>query len=76
MGEGPTREPSPDAVMHGKSPLADPAQQRLVEAEQLEQQNPMKTPPNKYTRAAKGGEMADPDALPALGTGEWDTVDP
>ncbi|BDG59337.1 hypothetical protein [Caldinitratiruptor microaerophilus] len=36
-----------DRVAHGKSPVRDPVQRRLVEKEVEEQQNPYKTAPNR-----------------------------
>ncbi len=46
-----------DRLMHGKSPLRDPAQKRLVEAEVQEQQNPYKTPPSNLTRNERTGAV-------------------
>lgn len=42
-----------DRLMHGKSPMRDPAQKRLIEAEVQEQQNPYKTPPSNLTSIDK-----------------------
>lgn len=67
MPRAPHGEPSPDAVMRGKAPFSDPAQKRLVEQEQQEQQNPLKTPPERGKRAA--GRVGAEPALPDTGDG-------
>lgn len=42
-----------DRIMHGKSPVDDQAQKKLIEAEVQEQQNPYKTPPSNLTSIDK-----------------------
>ncbi|MCG0238846.1 MAG: hypothetical protein L6E13_06280 [Firmicutes bacterium] len=72
----PFQDPTPARAMAGKSPLRDPAHRRLVEAEKKEQQNPLKTMPNRLTSPGKGDPAADPEAYADLATGEWDRFEP
>lgn len=76
MAEGPSKKPSLPKEMVGKSPLRDPANRELVEAELKEQQNPMKTMPNYLTSPGKGEFEAEPEAYSDVAKGEWDSFRP